>query len=364
MSMYMNGRYFKITHPPRSFFVEGNPVTFKTKYKLPIKSLKINFEPVQEGEGDPSPENVRPITGWNGVSVQRTGINVWNEEWEVGAISSSTGNNINNNTIIRSKNYIPVVPEMTYYLNVSKNLGVARYGKNKNFVSLTQGIAKTTLKIPSGIYYIRFYVNPAYGAIYNHDLSINYPASATSYEPYIGSTTPISWSSSAGTVYGGTLAWEKNGSVTLTKTMESVDMGTLTWARVAGSSGNYMFKAPLPDSKTSKSTTGLRNATCDRYALASSGGVIYTGEADKAFIINSTYLGIQGNIYIHDTAYTDAATFKSAMSGVQLVYELATPQTYTLTPTEALTLLQGTNTIWSDTNGNLEVTYESYTNEQ
>ena len=42
------------------------------------------------------------------------------------------------------------------------------------------------------------------------------------------------------------------------------------------------------------------------------------------------------------------AEFKSAMSGVQLCYELATPQTYQLTPTEVTTLL-GDNTIWADT---------------
>ena len=39
--------------------------------------------------------------------------------------------------------------------------------------------------------------------------------------------------------------------------------------------------------------------------------------------------------------------FKSAMSGVQLCYELATPQTYQLTPTEVAMLL-GENNLWSD----------------
>ena len=43
------------------------------------------------------------------------------------------------------------------------------------------------------------------------------------------------------------------------------------------------------------------------------------------------------------------------MSGVQLVYELATPQTYQLTPQEVKTLL-GTNNVWTDI-GNVSVTY-------
>jgi len=33
---------------------------------------------------------------------------------------------------------------------------------------------------------------------------------------------------------------------------------------------------------------------------------------------------------VYDTSYTDAATFKTAMSGVKLIYELATPLVYTL----------------------------------
>ena len=37
-------------------------------------------------------------------------------------------------------------------------------------------------------------------------------------------------------------------------------------------------------------------------------------------------------LYIKDTSYTDAATFKTAMSGVYLYYELATPTTEQGTP--------------------------------
>ena len=39
---------------------------------MPIKALTVNIEPVQDGEGDPSPENVRPITGWTGCNIVRS----------------------------------------------------------------------------------------------------------------------------------------------------------------------------------------------------------------------------------------------------------------------------------------------------
>lgn len=47
----------------------GNPVTFLTDLAKPLKSLKANFIPIQSGTGDPSPTNIRPITGWTGLDV-------------------------------------------------------------------------------------------------------------------------------------------------------------------------------------------------------------------------------------------------------------------------------------------------------
>lgn len=47
-------------------------LTFEANSELPLKALSINMEPIQEGSGDPSPENVRPISG-------RSKVNVWRE---------------------------------------------------------------------------------------------------------------------------------------------------------------------------------------------------------------------------------------------------------------------------------------------
>ena len=38
-------------------------------------SVIAHIEPVQEGTGDPSPENIRPITGFTGLTVKRIGKN-------------------------------------------------------------------------------------------------------------------------------------------------------------------------------------------------------------------------------------------------------------------------------------------------
>ena len=48
---------------------------------------------------------------------------------------------------------------------------------------------------------------------------------------------------------------------------------------------------------------------------------------DKTMAFGTNFLGGgRSPLVIHDSAYTDAATFKAAMSGVMLVYELAEPE--------------------------------------
>ena len=61
------------------------------------------------------------------------------------------------------------------------------------------------------------------------------------------------------------------------------------------------------------------------------------------------------NICIKDSRYSIPADFKTAMSGVRLVYELATPYEIQLTPHQIRTLY-GNNNIFADT-GDVEVTY-------
>ena len=70
---------------------------------------------------------------------------------------------------------------------------------------------------------------------------------------------------------------------------------------------------------------------------------------------NNTFGTYDTSIYIRDTRFTDAATFKTTMSGVQLCYELETPTTLTLTPAE-LELLKGNNTI-SGNGANINIGY-------
>ena len=43
---------------------------------IPVKELNVKILPNQSGTGDPSPSNIRPISGWTGVNVTMTGKNL------------------------------------------------------------------------------------------------------------------------------------------------------------------------------------------------------------------------------------------------------------------------------------------------
>jgi hypothetical protein len=51
-------------------------VTVNDASAILAKDITIAIEPVQAGSGDPSPTNVRPISGWTGANVTRTGKNL------------------------------------------------------------------------------------------------------------------------------------------------------------------------------------------------------------------------------------------------------------------------------------------------
>ena len=84
------------TYLPASDYVSesGSIVSFQyPKNGTHISSLKVNINPVQSGSGDPSPTNIRPITGWTEVNIVDDpvycGVISWNQLVHDGDFSSS-----------------------------------------------------------------------------------------------------------------------------------------------------------------------------------------------------------------------------------------------------------------------------------
>ena len=67
--------------PINEYTVTGNRAEFNTNLAQSLLSFEIPFSPVQSGSGDPSPSNIRPISGWAGVTINANG-NLIMVEWQ------------------------------------------------------------------------------------------------------------------------------------------------------------------------------------------------------------------------------------------------------------------------------------------
>ena len=100
-----------------------------------------------------------------------------------------------------------------------------------------------------------------------------------------------------------------------------VELGSLEWSK----NSTYGFmQASVADSAVGVSGT-IPNIISDGYITAESGAnaTIDSNNADKTITIRAT----ARVVIVKDSAYTDAATFKTAMNGKYLVYLLQTPTT-------------------------------------
>ena len=324
----------------------GAIVSFETDSEKTFTELTATIVPKQSGSGTPSPDNIRPISGWESVETVVCGVNVWDEEWELGTINTSTGEDESASYRIRSKNYIPIKPSTTYYVegaNVGSNVGRACfYDEDKVFVSAMSdfpaGSLTKTFTTPSNAYYMRFSAPSNYGTTYNNDISINYPSTDHDYHAYTATTHTTSLGR---TVYGGTVDVVSG---VLTVTHALVDLGTLTYSRIASSAGVYMFISYPTGIKTA--VAGEKLLACDIYnAIPTINASIATDE----MLPNGSVCQSSGgaSVRIRDDNYTDPNEFKSSVNGHMLAIPLATPQTYQLTP-QTINTLAGVNNVWAD----------------
>lgn len=151
-------------------------------------------------------------------------------------------------------------------------------------------------------------------------------------------TYAIDWTTPAGTVYVVTLEVVTG---VLTVTHASVNIDDLLYSY---DSANKYFKTEIEDRKVGNFTFYGSSA------LAISPTSIFSQMPNWSFVGG----GSNTNVYIKCLDYTDTTSFKNALSGQIIVYELATPLTYQLTGQDIITLV-GDNYIWSDS-GDVTIT--------
>ena len=72
--------------------------------------------------------------GWTGLDVKP--INIWDETWEKGGLSTSTGETEFSITSIRSADFIPCIPNINYYLScVTAATYIWFYRNDKSYIN-------------------------------------------------------------------------------------------------------------------------------------------------------------------------------------------------------------------------------------
>lgn len=267
----------------------------------------------------------------NVASKKVVGFNQWDEEWEVGNISTSTGEPQNSSIYIRSKNFCACIGGQTYYVKGTGQIVIYFYDADENYIEYQ--VSSTTIVSPINACFFKIRNN---ATTYNNDICINISNASKNgtYEPYEEHTYTFDsdltlrgipkLDASNNLYYDGDV-YESDG--TVTRRYGIVDLGTVNWDKYTNSSKTYFrTSAQLPDAKKSDSPSTTHNLICSNYKEDSWSHVVDSSGYDGNICIgwlNNAYIAI------YDSRYVDASAidFKTAMSGVYLVYELNTPTT-------------------------------------
>ena len=315
---------------------------------MQIQELVCTIEPVQAA-GTPSPDNPLPISGHTGLILHAIGKNLFDGVMEQGGISNTDGQNYTAalESQIRSANYISIpsdtIMTISHNLPTFNNFYLYWYDENKSFLSYeerTITASNYTAQAPATAKYMRFkfYKSGDYPLPSQYNIQIEVGSAASSYSPYINRVIPITWQTEAGTVYVG---YFDVVSGKLIVTHVRVNLGSIDWTfyNYSGFSGGY--SGGLSQYMKVVYDYELPNALCSALKIVT----------DNTFNSRNTGSDIAltavKTVKVTVPNVTDAATLKSALSGVMLVYELEQPIEYTLTP-HKLTTLYGTNNIFTD----------------
>lgn len=289
--------------------------------------------------------NICPISGWTEANVTRCGKNLWNT---ADITSIFVGTITRNGLYFRKPGQYTVSAQNSgnyLYCRVFNADGTIK--ETYNIVSMST-ITNATFTISDGEYFA------VYDAMESSiDISktrfnswlcqVEKGTTATTYEPYNGQTYNVQFHDGDNplTVYGGTLD-VTTGELAVDRKL--VNMGNLSWAY--DTSYDRFASNNIPDSE-SPSGARITSFISSIYEVIDDGrplSQVTSGQMYSSFDSTQT----SAIVMVHDNRFTDATEFKTAVTGQTFTYELATPTTYHLTPTQIRTLV-GNNNIWADT---------------
>ena len=306
-------------------------------------------------------ENICPISGHTDVDAWVRGKNLFDktsitQNYRVitlnGELEYSSG--------ACASDYTSVTPNTTYTMNFvyysATNFGMAYYDANKVYISgekqrTQEGNTSFTFTTPSNCKYIRFTIG---SDVSIDNVQLEKGSTATTYEPYNpqSQTIQVSWQTEAGEVYGGYVDLVSGVLVVDRKTV--IFDGSSDENISAYSTSSYRYRLWISEYRAVAESVLDTKLICSKLKtytkndLASNSSILYGLSPSD---ISSAYIIVKVN------GITNLADFKTWLSQneLQVIYPLATPITYQLTPHQIKSLLSNNNA-WCST-GDVDIDY-------
>nr|UWD75216.1 MAG: hypothetical protein [Bacteriophage sp.]DAK00166.1 MAG TPA: BclA protein [Caudoviricetes sp.] len=308
----------------------GNPVQCYPVTCYPL-GVTASWEPVQAGSGEPSPDNIRPISGRDSVKVERCGENLLDVSRvvEVSAQYGLTVQYVSGKITISGIYSNPSATASFTFMSLSYRLppttefmllGLKTSGCKTDGVRFTNNKARNRIAID-----IKECTNGEKAEISFYLIAYVGTTPPTTYAPYTGQTTNLTLPR---TIYGGTVD-AVTGDGQETWQAKSFN-GTENWALYDdGSSAKFFYTADYTVDSEPLDTI------CSHFR--------------KAAFTRGTIIRVYTSVFTDLDAYKDYLTAQyAAGTPVQIAYKLATPTPFTATGAQPIPALSGVNTVITD----------------
>ena len=331
---------------------------------VPVKEVVVNITPIQSGSGDPSPTNIRPITGWARANIIRCGANFLGDNAytsrnaDFTLINNGDGSYTINGTCTSSKiivynfytdsisqsqnDELRHLQRGQYWLDAGcDNTGVKLQicgtnitGTSDVHVSAASNATLVTVDDTYKYNWVRLLVNAGtYENVTLRPFIVRADDSNRAYTKYEQDLYSISFGS-AGTVYGGTLD-VTTGMLTVTYSLRTgFPSRTLDSSGKLYALGNTLDMVRTGASEIVPTWSNYFNTNYSLDTLRQ----LTSGYGLCVFNRGTFVYGFVGN----------ESALDAILPNITLAYPLENPISVQLSATEIRTLL-GNNNIWSDT---------------
>ena len=332
----------------------GNPVQCYPVENYPL-GVTASWEPVQAGSGEPSPDNIRPISGRDSVMVERCGENLVKYPYSSSSASRNglvitsqqDGSIVVNGTATADtwfpfrwgiEKRLPMNTPMTLSGcpagGSSQSYYIGLYLGGKWFADMGNGntdVKFTTREIAS-----RVEVSIIKGTVCNNLTfypKIEVGTTITPYSKYTGQTATLTLPH---TIYGGTVD-----AVT--------GVGKEVWRSITLDGVSEKFVNEYDDywNLLPMNTPGISNQNID-YIVSSHFYHAFSGNITGFLFTTSSMM--KRYFATPDELNAYIAAQYAAGTPVQIAYKLVTPEPFTATGAQPISSLSGVNTILTDAN--------------